>query len=59
MGYFVHGGKSLKDVLSGVAKNGMGCFVQGRKSKWDDLSGMAKNGMGCFVRLPCMTSPVS
>ena len=24
---FVHGGKSLWDVLSGVSKNGMGCFV--------------------------------
>ena len=29
MGCFVRGGKSLWDVLSGVAKNGMGCFVPG------------------------------
>ena len=29
MGCFVWGGKSLWDVLSGVAKNGMGCFVPG------------------------------
>ena len=29
MGFFVQGGKSLWDVLSGVAKNGMGCFVPG------------------------------
>ena len=26
---FVRGGKSMQDVLSGVAKNGMGCFVPG------------------------------
>ena len=26
---FVGGGKSLWDVLFGVAKNGMGCFVPG------------------------------
>ena len=26
---FVRDGKSLRDVLSGVAKNGMGCFVPG------------------------------
>ena len=29
MGCFVRGGKSMRDVLSGVAKNGMGCFVPG------------------------------
>ena len=29
MGCFARGGKSLWDVLSGVAKNGMGCFVPG------------------------------
>ena len=29
MGCFVGGGKSMWDVLSGVAKNGMGCFVPG------------------------------
>ena len=29
MGYFVRGGKLMRDVLSGVAKNGMGCFVPG------------------------------
>ena len=29
MGCFVWGGKSLWDVLSGVAKNGMECFVPG------------------------------
>ena len=29
MGRFVRGGKSLRDVLSGVAKNGMGYFVPG------------------------------
>ena len=27
MGCFVRGGKLMRDVLSGVAKNGMGCFV--------------------------------
>ena len=27
MGCFVWGGKSMRDVLSGVSKNGMGCFV--------------------------------
>ena len=27
MGCFVRGGKSVWDVLSRVAKNGMGCFV--------------------------------
>ena len=60
MGCFVWGGKSMWDVLSGVAKNGMGCFVRGDKncmgcfgrggkSMWDVLSGVAKNGMGCFA----------
>ena len=29
MGCFVWGGKLMRDVLSGVAKNGMGCFVPG------------------------------
>ena len=29
MGCFVLGGKSMRDVLSGVSKNGMGCFVAG------------------------------
>ena len=29
MGCFVRDGKSLWDVLSGVAKNGMECFVPG------------------------------
>ena len=29
MGCFVRDGKSLWDVLSGVAKSGMGCFVPG------------------------------
>ena len=29
MGCFVRGGKLMRDVLSGVAKNGMGCFVPG------------------------------
>ena len=29
MGCFVRGGKSMRDVLSGVSKNGMGCFVPG------------------------------
>ena len=27
MGCFVRGGKLMRDVLSGVLKNGMGCFV--------------------------------
>ena len=27
MGYFVRGGKSMRDVLSGESKNGIGCFV--------------------------------
>ena len=26
IGCFVRGGKSMRDVLSGVAKNGMGCL---------------------------------
>ena len=29
MGFFVRGGKLMRDVLSGVAKNGMGYFVPG------------------------------
>ena len=29
MGCFVRGGKLMRDVLSGVAKNGIGCFVPG------------------------------
>ena len=29
MGRFVRGGKLMRDVLSGVSKNGMGCFVAG------------------------------
>ena len=29
MGCFVRGGKLMRDVLSGVAKNGMGFFVSG------------------------------
>ena len=29
MGCFVRGGKLMRDVLSGVLKNGMGCFVPG------------------------------
>ena len=29
MGCFVRGGKLMRDVLPGVAKNGMGCFVPG------------------------------
>ena len=29
MGCFVRGGKLMRDVLSGVTKNGMGCFVPG------------------------------
>ena len=29
MGCFVRGGKSVRDVLSGVAKTGMRCFVPG------------------------------
>ena len=29
MGCFVRGGKLMRDVLSGVAKNGTGCFVSG------------------------------
>ena len=29
MGCFVRGGKLMRDVLSGVAKNGMGFFVPG------------------------------
>ena len=29
MGCFVRRGKLMRDVLSGVAKNGMGCFVPG------------------------------
>ena len=27
MGRFLRGGKLMRDVLSGVSKNGMGCFV--------------------------------
>ena len=29
MGCFVRGGKLMRDVLSGVSRNGMGCFVPG------------------------------
>ena len=29
MGCFVRGGKLMRDVLSGVLKNGMGCYVPG------------------------------
>ena len=29
MGCFVRVGKLMRDVLSGVSKNGMGCFVPG------------------------------
>ena len=32
----------MRDVLPGVAKNGMGCFVRAAKMAWDVLSGVTK-----------------
>ena len=46
LGCFVRGGKSLWNVLSGVAKNGMGCLTF--------VPGSLTFVPGCFVRLPCL-----
>ena len=48
MGCFVWGGKLMRDVLSGVAKNGMGCFVP-RCFVLHSFKRLAINGLVCVV----------
>ena len=58
MGCFVRGGKLMRDVLSGVLKNGMGCFVLGCFVLHSCLFGLKllgaqKNRLTAVNNFPC------